>query len=223
MKNKLNLNEEALFDLFVSDDGHRPQLHKPFLQDGYVNATNTNVLIRVRQELLRGKYTENTKTPLVSKVITEPNFDKTLTLEKLEATIAQCPLEDEKLLISDAVDCPECDGDGEVEWEYTDKDLNTHREYYDCPVCRGSGFARKAQYRKTGRKIPVYNAPIDVYGLNFSATWLVTLCDAMKLFGVNEAHYIARYPNKANIFRLLVGVDVILMPLSAMVSVAKYE
>lgn len=223
MDNKLNIDEEVFFDLFVGNDSYRPQLHKPFLQDGHVVATDSRVLIRVRQELLKGCYAENSHAPIVSKVLTNHNFDKAVTLEKLEAAIAECPLEDEEVLISDAVNCPDCDGDGEVEWEYTDKDHHTHCEYHECPVCMGSGELRPAQYRKTGRKIPEYNAPIDVYGLNFSARVLVKLCDAMKLLGVSHAQYIARYVGGANIFRLLNGVDVVVMPLSTKDPVAKYE
>lgn len=223
MTEKLKIDEKSLFDLFVGDDVYRPQLHKPFLQDGYVVATDANILIRVRQELLNGEYTENPHAPTVSKVLTNHNFDKVVTLEKLEAAIAQCPLEDEEILISDAVDCPDCDGDGEVEWEYTDKDLNTYHKYYECPVCHGSGMLRPAKYRKTGRKIPEYNAPIDVYGLNFSAKLLMRLCDAMKLLGISQAQYAARHFGAANIFRLINGVDVILMPLSTMKPVTKYE
>lgn len=220
---ELKIDEEALFDLFVGDDKFRPQFHKPFLQDGYVVATNTTILIRVRQELLKGEYTENSHAPTVSKVFTDHNFDKAVTLEKLEAAIAQCPLEDEEILISKAVDCPDCDGDGEVEWEYTDKDFITHREYHECPVCYGSGTLSPAKYRKTGRKVPGYTAPIEVYGLNFRAILLMTLCDAMRLLGLSQAQYIARHIGKANIFRLADGVDVIIMPLSGMESVAKYE
>lgn len=147
---KLKIDEEALFDLFIGDDKFLPQFHKPFLQDGYVVATDTTILIRVRKELLKGGYAENSHVPTVSKVLTDYNFDKAVTLEKLAAAIAQCPLVDEEILISEAVDCRDCDGDGEVEWEYTDKDFITHREYHECPVCYGSGTRRPAKYRKTG-------------------------------------------------------------------------
>lgn len=220
---KLNIDEETLFGLFVGNDIYRPQLHKPFLQDGYVLATNANIMIRVRQELLKEEYAENSHAPIVSKVLTSCNFDKAVTLEKLEAAIAQCPLEDEKVMVRAAVDCPECDGDGEVEWEYVDSDGDTHHKYLDCPICDGTGEIHPAQYRKTGRKIPEYNVPIDVYGLNFSAMLLMTLCDAVKLLGLSQARYVARHFGKANTFRLIDGVDVIMMPLSIMEAVAKYE
>lgn len=223
MTTKLNIDEKALFDMFVSDNEYRPQIHKPFLQDGYVNATDANILIRIRRDLLRGEYSSNPKAPTVSKVMTKPNFDKTVTLEKLEAAIAQCPSVDEEVEISPAVECPDCDGDGEVEWTYEDKDFYTHTEYYRCPVCNGSGIVKPACRRKTGRKIPEYNAPIDVYGLSFRAELLLKLCDAMKLIGVTEARYIARYEGAANIFRLLDGVDIVLMPLYETDPVAKYK
>lgn len=41
--------------------------------------------------------------------------------------------------------CRECDGSGEVEWEYTDCDGETHFENFRCPICKGKGFTSERQ------------------------------------------------------------------------------
>ena len=43
-------------------------------------------------------------------------------------------------------DCPECEGVGEVECEYTDMLGKTHGIITDCPVCEGYGTVDKNIY-----------------------------------------------------------------------------
>lgn len=75
-KMKLNIDEKALFEPYLSTNNLRPMLHEPFLKDGYVCATDTYSILRIRQDLLAGEYSEKSHTPNVSKVLTPPNFDK---------------------------------------------------------------------------------------------------------------------------------------------------
>lgn len=220
---KLNVDEKALFEPYLSTDYLRPMLHEPILKDGYVCATDTYSILRIHQDLLAGEYSEKPYTPNVSKVLTPPNFDKVLTLAKLERAIAKCPCEDEMELESHEIECSECDGDGEVEWGYTDKNHHIHTEWYECPVCHGSGVMKEATYRKTGRKVPNYEAGIEVFGLVFWAELLLRLCDTMKALGINEVRYVSRYEGNANIFNLADGIDVVLMPLADITSAVKYE
>lgn len=82
---------------------------------------------------------------------------------------------------------------------------------------------KEATYRKTGRKVPNYEAGIEVFGLVFWAELLLRLCDTMKALGINEVRYVSRYEGNANIFNLADGIDVVLMPLADITSAVKYE
>lgn len=220
---ELNVDEKALFEPYLCKDDLHPTLKEPFVKDGYVCATDACSILRIRQDLLKGEYSEKPHTPPISKVLTSPNFDKVLTLARIEKAIAQCPLEDEMELESPEISCSECNGTGEVIWEYTDRNHYIYAECYNCPICNGVGIFRAAKYRKTGRKVLKYEADIDVYGIIFRAGMLQRLCDTMKTLGINEARYVARHKSRHNVFNLADGIDVGLMDAIRPEAEAKYE
>ena len=57
--------ERLLLNEFVSTYGFRPTLEHPFRQDGYICASDTHVLIRIREDLAVGNYDEQDK-PVVN-------------------------------------------------------------------------------------------------------------------------------------------------------------
>lgn len=206
--------EKQLFDPYLSDDPYLPKLKAPFLCDGYICATETHILLRVRQDLLPG-YEVNQKDVLnIAAVIHPVNCDRQITLPQLRAALEQCPLVDEEVLVSPEVPCPECDGEGFVQWEYTDKDHYTHHEVYNCPVCDGTGIKSLAIYSLTGRKAPADSTYIAIGGIPFSARFLLKIADTMQLLGIDTCSHIAAYPDEPNIFTLADGLDIILMPVS---------
>lgn len=77
---------------------------------------------------------EPTQTPNIASVIPTDICTGELDRQRLANVFAQIPVLNYKL-----VTCKECNGNGTVTWEYTDK----HGEYYchdfDCPVCDGDG------------------------------------------------------------------------------------
>lgn len=74
----------------------------------------------------------------------------------------ECPKVDEEIVIQDAVECKECDGSGEVYWEYTDNSGHTHEHLDECPVCDGTGEIEHEKTKKTGKKILKSEAVINV-------------------------------------------------------------
>lgn len=207
-------DEKALLEPYLYKDDLRPTMQKPFTCKGYVYATDAMSMLRVRQDLLKGEYIGHPKAPNAEACLQPHNFDKVLTLQQLEAVIAQCPMEEEEEIMEHPdIECDECHGDGEVEWEYCDSEGHCHHEYYDCPICGGSGIKYRARYRKTGRSVPEFNACVSVYGQCFRASLLMRVCDTMKCLNVGSIRYVANYSGKANTFNLADGIEVILMPI----------
>lgn len=211
---KLNVDEKALFAPYLYSDDLRPALQSPSLENDHVCATDLYKLLRIRRELLTGDY-KPIKGIKVDKILPPCNFDRTISLKLLEKAIEQCSSEAEKELISPEIECPECDGDGEVEWEYQDKDYNSHLAVYDCPVCRGSGILRPAKWADTERRHPTIESNILVFGQIFRAIYLHSMCETMKLLGLDSVRYVASYKDKANIFNLCEGIDIIIMPIDS--------
>ena len=151
---KQDFNESALLALFYDSDHFREQIKAPFLSDGYVCATETHRLIMIKPEICNGDYKPNNLHVL--KVLNPHDIDITLTLAKLKKAVGRVASEKEMKTIRPAIKCKDCDGDGEVEWSYEDKDGYTHEEYHTCPICNGSGNSSPAREEPTGRMINTY-------------------------------------------------------------------
>lgn len=203
---KLNIDEAALFGPYLSKDDLRPQLATPFQQDGFVCATDAYALLRVRRDLLKGEYPER-DNPAVSKILTPWNCGDIYSLKQIEEAIAKCPAEEEEEYVRGETDCPECDGEGKVKWEYTDSRGHTHHKYHECPVCDGSGIGEEAVYRKTGRMVVTPEAAVDVGGVNLYASRLSPLASSMRLLGVERVRHTAKYQDRVNAFQLADGVQ----------------
>lgn len=207
---KQKFDESALLALFYDSDHFRAQIQTPFLSDGYVCATETHRLILIKPEICKGEYKPNNMHVL--KVLTPHNVDITLTLAKLKKAVERMSTVKEMKTIRPAIKCEDCDGDGEVEWSYEDKDGRTHEEYYTCPICHGSGNSSPAVEEPTGRMIPDANASIGIYENIFNAWNVLALCDAMELLGIDKVKYVASTITGGNTFILTDEITVVICP-----------
>lgn len=208
--NKLKVNEEELLAPYVSNDDFRAKLMKPFLSNGYVCASDIYALLMVKEELLSGKYESNGID--VTNVITKSNNRAVYTLEELQKAVCDSMTGDEEKIVSPRIDCDECDGDGTVEWEYISSFGRRFTQYFDCPICEGSGVIADAIVRKTGKKCALDDDLISIQSLKFQTTQIAKMCETMKLLSIDKAEYIARHQSKGNRFRLAEGIEVIIMP-----------
>lgn len=126
----------SLLDLFVADaDSFRLVLMKPFEQNGFVCATDGHNLIRVSKEFISGEFPTPPQAPNVARVIPAYKPSLTVSVYSLRHAFVAVGVDYNRMLVC----CPECDGDRQVEWEYTDIDGDRHTMSADCPVCDGSG------------------------------------------------------------------------------------
>lgn len=161
------------------------QYRHPFLNErnGQVWATDGHVLISVAPHRLSGDY------PTLK--LGEPDgftihtCDLTVTMSMLEKTLASVPQIKEQIEEKPAIKCEECNGTGEVLWEYRSL-LRTHHMEHICPVCDGIGIFEKAVYKETGRTVPDPKARILVGKATLQARDIQRLVNAMKFFGADS-------------------------------------
>lgn len=190
--------ESALLDIFIyREDDMRPSLEKPIEQNGYICATDTRIAVRIKKEMLTGEY-EQRDAPNFARVFPASKPKYSITFEAILEAIATCKLSETLF-----VNCPECNGSGEVEWYYHDKDGDTHTHEDECPVCRGDGTALNGV-----RKFIFLG---NEYA--FQAYYLICIVKAMRLLGVKT---ISVTPNNCNgwLFEPCEGVEIVLMPRS---------
>ena len=169
-------NEEQLLRLFYKEDKDRPNISKPFIQDGFICATDGRMLIRIDESmhdtsLGYEETVDGSIPPDVSKVMPDMQIDEELTLDYLKDVIRKFPVDDYDYL------CSECGGSGYVDWSYTSLDGTVYHLHDTCPVCSGIG--------EIDRYESAY-AQFMIHGNAFSYGYIDTLIQAMNMMEIER-------------------------------------
>jgi hypothetical protein len=134
----------------------------------------------------------------------EHNTLQTIAVEDIRSALALIPKIEEEVDVSDA--CQECDGDGEVRWEYGRWTMDA-----DCPVCDGSGNGN-VKLVKTGKMVYDDTHNITINGGHFRGDRIEELLWVADKMGVQEVSLVRETtPNYPKIF--VVGeCELLLMP-----------
>lgn len=205
---KIN-NESELLNMFWDEFDSRPLLRTPFLNTEYneVWSTDGRVFIGINPEILTKEYPkEELKLPEL-----EYSCEKTITLEALNKAFELCPMIDEEIVVEGAVECEECNGKGEVYWEYKDNHCETHERLMDCPICNGTGEIEPCKTKKTGKKIIVEDTVVEVRNAHIFANRLLLLKTAMEYLNVDTVKMTHNAPYGASEFIINKDIRVIIM------------
>ena len=123
------------------------------------------------------------------------------------------PTVEEEIMQGEYKDCTECNGEGEVEWEYMDSLGKTHLQDFDCPICGGSGYAEQLKEIKTGRMIPDLRTTIGFGFHSLRADHVLTLMKTMTLLGKEGIRITYQNPDrdKMTMFDIDENISVIIM------------
>lgn len=198
-----NFDEKKLFGLFVADNNvFRPILNNPYRRDGYIYASDGQRLIRIKEDIVSGNYEVTDKMKLA---IPTDNCDYTITDKDIEKVLSEIPKVEE--MEEKEVKCSECDGTGEVDWEYRDKNGKDYEGCFECPVCDGTGYVYSEV--ATGKMIHDPTATVKVGKSSIYYIHLKALLDAMRVIGVTEARLVCQ-EGIINHFRIDENISVIL-------------
>lgn len=107
---KYKFDEEKLLSLFLNSENCLPQYVEPFLKDGYVYATDTDKLIRIKADTLNGRYkSDKIEYPLS---LLNDNCNVLISQMDIEKALASVLQQKETVI----ADCFECEGAGVVFW-----------------------------------------------------------------------------------------------------------
>ena len=207
---KYQFNEQDLLSLFYDKENDmRPDMAAPYLKNGYVCATEGHIMIRIKAETLNGEYNEIDSLNID---LPADNCNFIIGLHDIKTAIASIPQVEEKEKVGKDIECKECDGAGEVEWEYRDKSWRYHHKYLDCPKCQGDGCISRVKYKKTGRMIPDGDCPIRIRRIVIKVEFLEILGRAMEIIGVDKVRCVHQEPTQPCIFRVDDNIEIIIMP-----------
>lgn len=171
--------------------------------------TNGYVLIEINPKVLTRKYPKDElRLPEL-----ECPCKKKFTIEAINKALDECPKVDEEIVVSEEVKCKECEGYGEVTWEYTDNNVHTHELEAECPICYGKGYIIPKKTKKTGRKITKEDAIISIGNASFFARNVNKLKFAMDFLNIKSVTLTHNPKGGANKFVLNEDVCIIISPM----------
>lgn len=147
---------------------------EPFLIENTVYATDARIMawtssVNVEKEIKPYEKPEN----IINVIPKERNQNFEIKLNTLKEIFDNAPMIDEVEIIGGYVECSECDGDGEVEWEY-----GYHTKEMECPICDGSGLKEDKEEVKSGNKILNPKKAVKIGKFNFRVDLLKKIYDA---------------------------------------------
>ena len=186
-KKRIN-NEQELFELFCDPHSESAFKQKPYYETQHkkVFATDGIILIMMNPSMLSESYEEIEKPSIYT--VFRDSVDGYFTLEALKKVLASFAMEEEQVVTEGGRECEECEGSGEVEWEYTDQDGEIHFRDSDCPVCHGDGMFEDV-FKSTGFMIPTEDSIVRIGKLFFRGILAQKLLWAMEYFNVDKAAF----------------------------------
>lgn len=209
--NNISLPENAVDELlkkFVSADDIRPKFMSPWRAADKIYASETHILIRIPAHLTSTPYPQYPDDHS-DKLFPEAIPNGIISLTSLSEALKEAPLIDETITVGEDIACDECNGTGEVEWDY-----KTWSKIFDCPVCDGSGYKDCERQEPTGRKIIYPFASIRIGQVCFKATFIKLLLETMKLCSCDYTTVTLVSSTKPALFHITDEIDVLLMPIS---------
>ena len=187
-KKRIN-NEQELFELFCDPHNDFAFKQKPYYETRRkkVFATNGIILIMMDPCMLSESYEEIEKPSIYT--VFRDSMEGYFTFESLKKVFESFEMEKELVLMEEGKECEECNGLGEVEWEYTDQDGEMHFHYGDCPFCNGEGQECEDVFESTGFMIPTDDSIVRIGKLFFRGILAQKLLWVMEYFNVDKAAF----------------------------------
>ena len=183
--------------LFVAGaEEMRPVMMNPFEQDGWVCATDSHVLLRVDKKYISDDYSTDKKTPHVAGVMPQNDPQLSITIAGLIQAFVKLNIDYHET----KVECPYCNEECEVEWEYVDHDGDKHTMWAECPCCSGLGYIRNG-----------INCFCEFNGTFLNAHYLILLYHVMKDLSIDKTDVTISDMRQLR-FNITQGVDIIIMP-----------
>lgn len=201
--------------LFEGTDQYRPAMMQPFFQGEFVIATDAHKLICFEKRLLKTiDFESHEKAPNALAIIPDENFEildfKTDFLREKVDELRK--ISKGKYLILDGK-CPDCNGDGWVEYTFEDHKGTDHTTEGDCPTCETQSVFRRITNIETGKKIDEFREVLKMDESYIDVDQFEKMVKAAEILNIDEIKLTNR-KSKTSIHKFIVGeCTIVLMPL----------
>lgn len=111
------------------------------------------------------------------------------------------------------IECEDCNGTGEVTWEYEDLDGYTHDLIDTCPVCDGDGTVVEKTVKLTGKMLVKPDQLFKLHNTFFNIDNMMRVVDGLKKLGFTKFVRLNEGLCEASLFEVAEGVTLLLMPI----------
>lgn len=204
-------NEAELLNKFYYKDNVKKIFAEPFFNTDYGEVWSTDgfSVVQINPKVLVNEYPKKAvRIPMLG-----CSCKKKITIEAINKALDACPKDEEEIVIQDAVECEDCNGTGEVTWDYIDHHGHTHEKEFLCPTCNGEGEIEPKKTKKTGKFITDEYAVINIGNAYFYAHNIIKLKFAMDFLGITSVELTYNPEKAGNEFVLSEDVRIRLMPM----------
>lgn len=200
-----------VLNLYIGKDEYRNWLCEPFFIGNLAIATNAHELVFFDKNLSEKELNicgnENPQL-ILNNIPKQRNQDYKLNIEEIETYLRNAPKVDVLKTVGKDVKCTECDGDGQVEWEY-----ENWTKDFDCPKCDGDGYESESRQIPTGEFEIDGLSLVDVKNSRFSIKMIERLLKVKNLLSETEITLVFQEAeNMANVFKIG-KVEILCMPM----------
>ena len=176
---------ENILELFLDKDGMRKWMQNPFTNadKSVIFATDGSAMICINNNGGKNEFENHEEKIKGTYPVLVSNCNISISFEELQKVLNKIKPVNEKK-------CPDCNGDGFVEWEY-----KGYLEDFDCPVCHGNGTIR------TNQTFFNNEAGVKINGSIFYSKQVKRILDTMILCGSTELTIITK-KRQMTVFKL---------------------
>lgn len=202
-------NYKEILGIFKADCEKPEWILKPFVIDDNVYSTDKYCMVWFDKSLVEDvtDYGVVDKSKVINIIPQDLHLDKVITLDILKEAVSKCPQVDAFDWVGKDVECKECKGEGDVEWEY-----KGYTKEMSCPVCEGDGLSSRRRQRANGKKIADKDSKIKVFKSYFSGAIIQQLIQVTELVGENEVTVLSQAEEKTATLFKIGNVSLIAMP-----------
>jgi hypothetical protein len=202
--------EKALKVVTNKENQFRIWMQEPFNIGKNVYSTDAHSIMKVPNNSVR-VFDECAKPENAKLILDYFDFKKSdimdIKVSELKDAISKIPLVDECMNADTEGKCTECEGKGEVEWEY-----ESYTKDMDCPACDGEGVITETKKEKTGRKIKAEGYFIDINISRLRTVMIEQLIAIADLLNVEIIKVVNQTkPNRGVYFKVGIA-EIVMMP-----------
>ena len=200
-------NERKLFDIFLAgENSFYSFATEPIIYGDYVIATDGHSGVFVKKNITNGIYKRfNRKLNEYA----DSGYSLIISIEVIKKAIDRVPMLATVKNENEEIECPECNGSGNVTWEYYDNNNHCHTMEYVCPICDGLGIIDSNRCTVDDKKVKDRFSLIGFGPIIISVEDAMKLYNAMAIIGIDTCEMIG-YTSSNATFRLNEDIFVVI-------------